>query len=338
MNIEKLAGEFIMKQRINKEPIWVTLSTKYNRNFQKIHNLQSIEITRTFVPVDFILFGYILLTSLLLLIFKEKLDDKMPHIILRICVIGLIFLIKFLGEKFPGYFMTFIRYAYPLAIITFFYSETAYFKNIIFTDFDPLLVRIEEALFGFQPSIEFSVRFPYKWLNEIMFMGYSFYYFLTFLICFAVFLFRREKFKKVTFVIIFSFFFYYLIFIAFPAVGPQFHFSYPDNYVPVYGVFGKFERWLQAMAERPTAAFPSAHIGIGIIMVYFTLVYLPRLLPAVGMIFIIICFATVYLKAHYLIDVLAGFIAGPIIGFLGSRLFSLISNHSTGSINKDLLI
>jgi len=158
-----------------------------------------------------------------------------------------------------------------------------------------------------------------------MFMGYSFYYFLTFFICFAVFLFRREKFKKVSFVIIFAFLFYYLIFIAFPSVGPQFHFPFPDNYVPVYGIFGKFERFLQLYGEKPTAAFPSAHIGIGIILVYFTLVYLPRLLPAVGIIFILLCFATVYLKAHYLIDVLAGFIAGPIIGFLGSRLFKLVS-------------
>jgi membrane-associated phospholipid phosphatase len=324
-----------MGQRIHREPIWVTLTAKYGKSFHNLHDPQSIEITRTFIPVDYIVISYILITGLLLFIFNEKLDDKMPHILLRMGVLAFIFIMRFLGEKTPGNLMTLIRYTYPLIFITFFYSETAYFKNIIFNDFDPILVRMEEAIFGFQPSIEFSARFPYKWLNEIMFMGYSFYYFLTFLICFAIFLFRREKFKKVTFVIIFAFFFYYLIFIAFPAVGPQFHFPYPDNYVPVYGFFGKFERLLQSMAERPTAAFPSAHIGIGIIMAYFTLVYLPRLLPAVGIVFIIICFATVYLKAHYLVDVLAGFIAGPIIGFLGSRLYSLISvNTHQSEINK----
>jgi membrane-associated phospholipid phosphatase len=317
-----------MKQRMPREPIWVTLSTKYHRRFQKLYDPHTVEITRKFVPIDYLVLTYILITSALLLIFRDKLDDKMPHMIFRVGIIGLILVVKFLGEKFPGHLMTFIRYSYPLAIITFFYSETAYFKNIFFSDFDTLLVQIEESLFGFQPSIEFSALFPYKWLNEIMFMGYAFYYFLTFFLCLAIFLYRREKFKKVTFIIIFSFLVYYLIFIAFPAVGPQFHFTYPDNYVPVYGIFGKFERYLQSIAERPTAAFPSAHVGIGIILVYFTLVYLPRLLPPVLIVFIILCFATVYLKAHYLIDVLAGFIAGPIIGYLGSRLYSLLSSQS----------
>jgi membrane-associated phospholipid phosphatase len=316
-----------MKHRIHRDPIWVTLTAKYNLRFQKFNENQSVEVTRTFVPIDYLLFGYIFLTGILLIIFADKLEDKMPHILLRLSMVGLILLIKFIGERFPGSLMTFIRYSYPLAIIIFFYTETAYFKNVLFADFDPLLVHFEDALFGFQPSIEFSARFPYKWLNEIMFMGYSFYYFLTFFICFAIFLLRREKFKKVTFVIIFSFLFYYLIFIAFPAVGPQFHFPYPENYVPVYGIFGKFERFLQVAGERPTAAFPSAHIGIGIILVYFTLVYLPRLLPAVSIVFIILCFATVYLKAHYLIDVLGGFITGPIIGFLGSRLYQMVSER-----------
>jgi len=314
-----------MKQRIPREPIWVTIAAKYNQHIHKLHDPQAIEITRTFVPVDYILMGYMLITSLLMVIFRDRLEDEMPHFLLRLGVFGLILLIKFLAERFPGYLMTFIRYTYPLAVITLFYSETAYLKNIFFSDFDPFLVRFEDALFGFQPSIEFSARFPYKWLNEIMFMGYSFYYFLTFFVCFAIFLFRREKFKKVSFVVIFAFLFYYLIFIAFPSVGPQFHFSYPDNYVHVYGIFGKFERMLQSIAERPTAAFPSAHVGIGIILVYFTLIYLPRFVPAVFLVFIILCFATVYLKAHYLIDVLAGFIVGPAIGFLGSRLYRLLS-------------
>ena len=314
-----------MKQRIHRDSIWVTLSAKYNQKFQKWSVNNTVEVTRTFVAVDYLLFAYLVLTGLLLIAFAGKLEDKMPHILLRLGVVGLILIMKFLGERFPGSFMTLLRYTYPLAIITFFYTETAYFKNIIFPDFDPYLMHIEELLFGFQPSIEFSARFPYKWFSEIMFMGYTLYYFLTFFVCFAIFLFRRDKFKKVSFVIIFSFLLFYLIFIAFPAIGPQFHFAYPDNYVPVYGVFGKFQSFLQSIGERPTAAFPSAHIGVGIILVYFTLVYLPRLLPAVSIVFVILCFATVYLKAHYLIDVLAGFIAGPIIGFMGSRLFRLVS-------------
>ena len=63
--------------------------------------------------------------------------------------------------------------------------------------------------------------------------------------------------------------------------------------------------------ERPTAAFPSSHVGISVVCMllawrtgsrklFFTLLPFAML----------ICLATVYVRAHYAIDVLAGLVVG----------------------------
>ena len=66
--------------------------------------------------------------------------------------------------------------------------------------------------------------------------------------------------------------------------------------------------------ERPTAAFPSSHVGITTILMllawhtrnrHFFWILMPF--------FILMCFATVYIKAHYAIDAIAGLVSGVLI-------------------------
>ena len=76
--------------------------------------------------------------------------------------------------------------------------------------------------------------------------------------------------------------------------------------------------------EHPTAAFPSSHVGISIIALLLAwrsrskgLVF--ALLPFV----VLICFATVYIRAHYAIDVLGGIIAAIAFYFLWNYIYSI---------------
>ena len=75
-------------------------------------------------------------------------------------------------------------------------------------------------------------------------------------------------------------------------------------------------------AEEPTGAFPSSHVGIALILSYVAYKHQKTLfyfcLPfAIG-----ICFATVYLKAHYLVDVLAAIITVPIFIYLSGYVYN----------------
>ena len=317
-----------MKQKVTLVTILQSIANKHQKikHNHEVFIAENVQTSRiSLVPIDYIVLFYVLITTGLLIVFRERLQDELPHILFRFGVVALIFIMQWSYNRFPGSFTAFLRFAYPLAIVTFFYSETEYFNHLFFNNLDPVISGLDQKIFGFQPSLEFSQVVPYKWFNELMYMGYFAYYCITFLVAFNVFLFRTEVFQKVSFVIISAFIMYYIIFIIFPVVGPQFYFPYPENHVPAYGFFGNLVKLIQATAERPTAAFPSAHVGLGVILLYFSVVYLPRFAPVMIFFFVILCFATVYIKAHYLVDVLAGLVTGPLLGYLSSRLYSALA-------------
>ena len=109
------------------------------------------------------------------------------------------------------------------------------------------------------------------------------------------FLFRFEWFEKVSFVLVTSFFIYYLIYILVPVAGPQFYFPaigmdnvmaqhFPaigdyfnnnDILLPGpgfdHGFFFNLVEASQEVGERPTAAFPSSHVGISTIVMIMSL-------------------------------------------------------------------
>ena len=82
---------------------------------------------------------------------------------------------------------------------------------------------------------------------------------------------------------------------------------------------------LQEIAEEPTGAFPSSHVGIILILAYLCYKEMPKLFWVTLPFAIAICFATVYLKAHYLIDVIAGIISVPVIFKLSDFIYRKLS-------------
>ena len=67
------------------------------------------------------------------------------------------------------------------------------------------------------------------------------------------------------------------------------------------------------MGERPTAAFPSSHVGISTIVMILAYRANKRLFIILAPVYILLCCATVYIQAHYLIDVFAGWISAILI-------------------------
>ena len=69
--------------------------------------------------------------------------------------------------------------------------------------------------------------------------------------------------------------------------------------------------------ERPTAAFPSSHVGVSTICMLLAWHSRNRkLLFTMLPFYIFLCMATVYIQAHYLIDAIAGWISAVVIYFM----------------------
>jgi membrane-associated phospholipid phosphatase len=262
------------------------------------------------------------------------LKDPLPHFLSRFGILLFIALIAFLNKKYSNKLISFIKNLYPLIFLSFFYAETGYMKNIIIRDnLDVYFSGIDQAIWGFQPSLQFSKAMPQGWFNELMNISYISYYFITAAVCIAIYINETKLSYKPIFIIVFSFYLYYIIFDLLPVVGPQFYFdTLTHEPVPPYPV-GKFMKYLLLNYEEPTGAFPSSHVGLALILSYVSVKYQKKLtLFFVGLPFVIgIGFATVYLKAHYAVDVLAALITAPIFiwisGLVYNRLLLLNTSY-----------
>ena len=104
----------------------------------------------------------------------------------------------------------------------------------------------------------------------------------------------------------------------FPALGNYFSTHTDCLSTPGYtdGVFYQLVEDAKAAGERPTAAFPSSHVGIStVIMLLGWHTGKHKLFYVMLPFYIFLCMATVYIQAHYLIDALAGLVTGAVFYF-----------------------
>ena len=281
--------------------------------------------------------AYAALTTILVLFLYTRMSDPSAILMARVRFLAMTLALWGVYRLVPCRLMLGIRGVVQLALLGLWYPET-YDFNRLFPNLDYLFAQWEQQLFGCQPALLFSQVLPSHVASELFDMGYGSYYFMIAVIALFYFAFRYREFERATFVILASFFVYYLIYIFLPVVGPTFYYHavglktiaagvFPNVHdyflthtaslpSPGYtdGVFYQFVEDAKAAGERPTAAFPSSHVGISTICMLLAwhsgnrrlfFVFLPF--------YIFLCCATVYIQAHYLIDAIAGLITG--VGF-----------------------
>jgi len=278
---------------------------------------------------DKITLFYIISTAFLLIAGIGRLDHPASHFMMRAMMIAFIGVVLFLEQEYEGGWTRALHAFYPLLFLGYFFPETDYLNDLFFDTLDPAIIRLELALFGAMPSVSFSACCPWPWFSELMHAGYfSFYPVILF---FAVYYFvkRPGLFQQRVFVFFFAFYLFYLIFDFFPSSGPQYFLPPPANEVPPgYYITGLMNRIL-AVGDRPTGAFPSSHIGMTWLIMYFFYrdsrrLFFFWLLPA-----LVLTFATVYIKAHYAVDVLGGFLMVPVFVWGGQRVWLLLRRVET---------
>ncbi len=277
---------------------------------------------------DVIAIGYMVITAIFILIFEGISRSAMVAMSWRFVFIMIASAAIYLEYHYNSKPTLFFHLLYPVVFLSFFYGETAAINNYIFpNDLDPIIIDLEEYLFGYQPSIEFSIAFPQLWVSEVLNFGYLSLYLMTFVVCLSFFFFRIEIAERSIFIILSSFLIYYLIFIILPVVGPQYFFDYPFNTSVDSGLFSKAVKFVQYYGEEPTGAFPSSHVGLVLIFLYLSKEYLYWIFLILLPMFILIVLATVYIKAHYVVDVIAGLLSAPLIYYIGTLLYGVIEKR-----------
>ena len=278
-------------------------------------------------PVDKIVISYALITALWIIVFSARIEHIGALFLARFGIIGLIILIASWHHDRPSMVSDVVRHLYALLLLSYWYGETYAMNHVLFTPFDEWFKYADQWIFGYQPSIEFSARFPERWISELLNFGYFSYFFMNLTTFLVVYIKKREEAMKAVFLVITSFFLYYILFILFPVVGPQFWLPETLRSVPEGYLFQKGVLLIQRLGEQPTGAFPSSHVGLTIIFLIITRKYSKKTFWFMLPVAIILMFATVYIKAHYVVDVFAGILSSGLILLLAKRIYSLRFFH-----------
>ena len=289
------------------------------------------------LAVEWVMMGYLVLTLLLMLFTYTKIQDPEPMLWGRFRIVMMTLALWAVYRMIPCRFTHLCRIGAQLALLSWWYPDT-YLLNRIFPNLDHVFAGYEQQLFGYQPALFFAQSWSHPVFSELMHLGYASYFPMIALVTLFYFFWRFKEFDRTAFIILTSFFIYYVIFIFLPVTGPQYYYLaagteniaqgiFPNVYdyfathhqalpMPGYsdGFFYHMVDNAHAAGERPTAAFPSSHVGVTTILMILAWCSRNKIL-FYGMLplFVLMCFATVYIQAHYAIDVIGGWVSGIVI-------------------------
>lgn len=285
---------------------------------------------RALISVEWATLVYTLYTCVLILLFWQRMGQPMQLLEGRALVLGGMALLWLFYWLRPNKYLMLLRYVFPLSLLGYWYPDTYEFCQL-FPNLDHVFARADLALFGCQPSLEFSRWLPEKVWSELFHMGYFAYYPMIAVTVLSPIFVDRRLFARTAYVVLASFFMYYLIYLFLPVAGPQYyfhavgeevirsgHFPHLGDYFRYHtelavspgpdGFFRELVEGTQQSGERPTAAFPSSHVGMSTVLMFLLWRIKRSLFYAMLPFYFFLCCATVYIQAHYLIDVIGGLV------------------------------
>lgn len=293
-----------------------------------------------FIAPEVATFIYAAFSALVILFTWTGLDNPSDLLWLRLQYLSGTLALWIVFMLWPCKLVIGARIAYLLAMLGTWYPDT-YAINSQFSSLDHVFASLEQQLFGFQPSLLFSQAYSSRVVSELMYMGYFSYYLFFVVTLGIVFVKQFRNVERVAFMIFAGFYLCYVIYLLMPVTGPQYYYlavgmdeiahgNFPDvgHYFRDHmealtspgwsgGVFYNLVQCAHQAGERPTAAFPSSHVAIAmLVMLITTKLRMWRWLIILAIPFIFLCLSTVYIYAHYAIDAIAGLIFGTLLFFL----------------------
>ena len=305
-------------------------------------HIENVKKRPGLLAIEWVTLIYTLFTAILVLLLWHEFRDPWQLLTGRAFVLGGMALLFFFHRLRPNRYTLFLRNLYPLTLLGYWYPDTYEFCQI-FPNLDHVFAAADAALFGCQPSIEMSGWLSGKVWSELFHLGYFSYYPLIALAVLSPLIKSRNEFERSAFIVLTAFFLYYLIYLFLPVAGPQYyfhavgediinagHFPQVGDYFRYHtelaaspgpdGFFRSLVESTQQSGERPTAAFPSSHVGMSTVLLFLLWRTGRALFWCALPFYVFLCGATVYIEAHYLIDVFGGWVSAVIFYLVCSKL------------------
>jgi membrane-associated phospholipid phosphatase len=202
----------------------------------------------------------------------------------------------------------FVRAWYAAVLVPLSFKELEYLiPRLHPRDFDWQLAAIDYKVFGVHPTLWLE-QFTYPVLTELFQFSYICYYFLPLVL--GIPLWRKQKlaqFQFLLFLMVLAFYLSYLGYLAVPAIGPRFILrdqqSFPLEGVLFYKPIRDALDWVEGITRD---CFPSGHTALTLLVLFYAAKINRRVFWIILPICTALIISTVYLRYHYVIDVVAG--------------------------------
>ncbi len=172
-------------------------------------------------------------------------------------------------------------------------------------DIDYILIKMDYQLLGLYPT-RYLERFQSRLLTDILHIGYISYYFLPFLLGVSLKLRKMEKeFQHGLFLILLCFYLSYIGYILFPALGPRYRLLHETELQGLL-IYNHLDPILNYLEGIKRDAFPSGHTAITLLVLHLGFKYHKRVFLLSLPFAVLLLLSTVYLRYHYVVDVIAG--------------------------------
>ena len=202
----------------------------------------------------------------------------------------------------------FLHHWYLLLYVPFCYKQVPYLVNALnLHAADNTLAHWDLAMWKVDPVFWMSSirsRFAVEFLQAVYTMFLPGSVALGIVLWFRT---PREEFRRGTFAIALTFLVSYLGYLALPARGPRFM-DYASQYPPLQGLwaFHYFQNALDKLEGAQYDCFPSGHVAVVLVGCWLARKISPGVFYTFAAFAACITFSTIYLRYHYVIDVIVG--------------------------------
>ena len=295
---------------------------------------------------EWIALGYPGLSSVLIALFAENLAHPARLIGVQALVAALILALcrvdaksgeraERMGKSFSSRFWHFWRHWYPHLFFLFCFEEMGKLMHLVNPGWeDAKLIAFDRWLTGVNPALWFE-HLSRPALTEFMEFSY-FTYFVYLLILGGILYFQRD-FKNYWAVMTYSavgYVFGYIIAVFFPVQSPWYTLEGQWHGELVGGPFTALINFIEKYGRVHGAAFPSQHVAGAMAALWGAWRYRRWLfwifLPFVAC----MCVSTVYVRNHYVADVLGGMVTGTLGYVIGCWVMKARNSVTCTSVNN----
>jgi membrane-associated phospholipid phosphatase len=277
-------------------------------------------------PIDKVILAYFAATTTLELVYWSQLPNPWELLIVHLTGALLMALVAFYPRGLVSHVF---HHWYSVLYVFYCYKEMSILIPALrSTDADAALARLDFAIWGANPTVWLE-RISSPLLTELLQIVYSGFVPVVLLIGFILWGQRRYKeFRYYAFLVPLGFLVSYAGYLMVPARGPRFLLLHLQTQ-ELRGLF--LYDWLRSTLDRIESAhydcFPSGHTEMTI-LAWWSSRMISENLSRVMLVYTLgIIFATVYLRYHYTVDVLAGAIVAGILILTAPRVYRALGGR-----------